>query len=406
MMYDSRTNAGEELRTAHEILDCLESDGPLSRAAVAKKLGLSRTTLTNLVGRLIDKALVREVTGNDDARGRGRPGIPIDLDASRWRALGAVFNSERWVFAVTTIKGDVVFTHSEPSSSRDAGVFLSSLTKGIGVVRKKFAGALLPGVGIGAPGLVDWERGVILRADDLGWTEIAVREAVEKACGFTAFVINRNRAAGVAEARYGRGKGCDSFIYIGVGTGISAAIMLGGELLHGVSHSAGEIGHVVTDPRGPRCRCGKRGCLQTLAAEPGLVDRATSLFKAGRIGAKTAVARGIASGAGVKGEDVFADAVEGDEGAESCVRYAAFHLGMVIGNLITTFNPGKVILGGPLIRNAPAFADYVRREAAKWAMEHPLAAVTVEASGLDESAGARGAACLVLRNKLELVDAG
>lgn len=392
----------DERKTANSILECLEDGGPQSRAVVAKKLGLSRTTLTNIITPLIEKKLVREQGEQTNSRGRGRPGIPVDLETGQWFALGAVFHSRHWVFVVTNLKGEVVATKSTRSSITIPEKFIESLIKGIGSMRKLSPGLLLPGIGIGAPGLVNWEKGEIIRADDLGWINIDVGKKVESATGLTPYVINRNRAAGIAEARFGGGKHLSNFLYVGIGTGISAAIMLDGDLLHGASYSAGEIGHVVVDPKGPRCGCGKRGCLQTVAAEGALAADAERLFRSGHIALDSELGRVFSAGGGVKGEEVFRAAAKGDRGAEKCVRHMAIHLGRALGNMITILNPGKVILGGPLMRDGEVLVRHIQEIAAEWAMEHPFSSVKIEASDLDEFAGARGAACLVLRNKLEL----
>lgn len=400
MIRNNHANGWDDLKNSRNILACLESMGPLSRATVAKKLDLSRTTLTNLIIRLIDLRLVTELEGGDP-NGRGRPGIPVDLDTSAWFALGAAFHSGHWVFVVTNLRGEVVAKQTGPACSGEQKSVLASLVKGLGAMLAKPPGKLLPAVGIGAPGLVNADTGTVIRADDLGWQDVDIAGAIGKATGLDAFVVNRNRAAAVAEARYGSGRGVANFVYIGVGTGISAAIMLDGELLHGSTYSAGEIGHIVVDPRGPECGCGNRGCLQTLAAEKALVRMAVSLSEAGKLPGKSPLAAALAAG-GLDGAAICAAAMAGDKTADACVRSAAAYLGREVGNLITTLNPEKVVLGGPLIRAGSILVDYVREEAAAWAMKHPLSSVVIEAGILDEYAGARGAACLVLKKKLEL----
>lgn len=392
---------GDDTRTANAVLACLENDGPMSRASVAKRLDLSRTTLSNLISRFIDLKLVAELEGGDPL-GRGRPGIPVDLDTSAWFALGAEFHSSRWVFVVANLKGEVVATKTIESSAEDPKRFVNSLTRGIQQMRGLAPGRLFPAVGVGAPGLVDRERGVIIRADDLGWREVNVRGQVEKATGYAAYVVNRNRATGMAEARFGLGRGVDNFIYIGVGTGISAAVMLGGRLVNGSHYGAGEIGHVTVDPKGPPCGCGRCGCLQTLAAGGAVARYAAELRAAGKIAADGPLARALAKGEELSGEVVCRAAREGDKAALACVRQAAGYLGMVAGSLVTTLNPEKIILGGPLVRVGPALVDAVREETGRWAMRHPFSQVAIERSDLDEYAGALGAACLVLENKLEL----
>ncbi|MCC8189647.1 MAG: ROK family protein [Planctomycetes bacterium] len=391
-----------DLKTAHGVLACLESEGPLSRAAVAKKLGLSRTTLSNLISELISQGLVAELAGSDP-QGRGRPGIPVDLDTSRWLALGAAYHSGRWAFTLVNLKGEVVAARTSPPTTGQPASFLSALVRGIRQFAASHSGNLLPAVGIGAPGLVNWETGTIIRAADMGWEGIDIRTAVAEGTGYAAYVLNRNRASGVAESRYGRGRNVDNFIYIGIGTGISAAIMVGGKLLHGAGY-AGEIGHIVMDPDGPACGCGRRGCLQAMAAEGALVDQAARRCGTGKTSRRSGdLARLFASGRRVSGRDICRAAEDGDPVAQESVRTVAAILGLAVGNLITTFNPDKIIFGGPLIRAGAILVDYVRQETARWAMAHPFSLAAIETSSLDDYAGARGAACMVLGRKLALV---
>ncbi len=396
-----QSEAGAEANTANEILNCLENYGPLSRAAVAKRLGLSRTTISTLMTRFIEQGLVSEKEG-EDPQGRGRPGIPVDMNRESWFALGAEYYSSRWVFAIINLKGEVVVTQTmQPAGDRPEN-FLAALVRGIEYMRSNFSGRLLPAVGVGAPGLVNWEDGSIIRADDLGWVDVRIRDVVEKKTRLSVFVLNRNRATGVAEAKYGQGKAVGNFVYIGVGTGISAAIMLGGRLLHGCGYSAGEIGHLTMDPNGPPCRCGKSGCLQTLCSSVALARMARELRDSGGVEPDGALGRAMVGELEFTGETVYRAALAGDAAANLCVDRAARHLGRAVGELITILNPKKIIIGGPLVRLSSLLVDRTREAAAGWAMAHPNSLATIEASGLDEYAGALGAACQVLRHKLEL----
>lgn len=401
MGHGNRLIDGLDMKTADSILDCIEKEGPLSRASVAKRLDLSRTTLSNLISRFMEQKLVAELEGTNPL-GRGRPGIPVDIDTSTWFALGAEFHSGRWVFVIVNLKGEVVATETVKVDSDSADGFLAALVKGVKRIGGKSPGRLLPAVGVGVPGLVNWEEGTIIRAADLGWEQVPIKETVEKATGLAVYALNRNRATGIAEARCGKGRNVDNFVYIGIGTGISAAIMLGGKLLHGSSYGAGEIGHLTVDPKGPECGCGRRGCLQTLAAGGALVRKARQLLDSGKAKSDGELARALSEQNGSGGEAVCLAAMAGDKMALSCVRSAASYLAMAVGSLVTTLNPEKVIFGGPLVRVGPILVDLVRQEASKWVMPHSFSFVSLDASELDEYAGALGAACLVLARKLDL----
>ena len=374
----------------------VEEGGGISRAAMSRRLGLSRQTASTIATKLIESGLVAEREGKAD--GRGRPGLILELGAEKWFALGAEFHSGRWVFALTNLRGDIVSSSSRSLPEQSPEAFLEILAEGLSEAMKTCPGRLLPAIGIGAPGLVDCERGLIVRADDLGWSSIAIADYLKIRLGLDAYVINRNRGSGLAEARFGAGRGQGSFVYVGIGTGISAAFVVEGRLLHGANYSAGEIGHLVVEPEGPTCRCGRRGCLQVLASGSAMAARAATFIAEGRTTSLALLPPGR-----LRGEDICAAARLGDLVALDCLEVAASRLGLALANIVTTFNPDKILLGGPVGREEGPFLDLVRASTERWAMDYPFSAAKIERGALGERAGALGAACLVLDRKLHLV---
>ncbi|MCE1196484.1 ROK family transcriptional regulator [bacterium] len=382
-----------------EVLSAVENRAGESRASIARLLGLSRTTSSKIVSQLIDLKLL--VEKNLLREGRGRPGMLLDLDTSTWRAIGAEYHSGRWTFVETDLKGNILRTSSlKVARGADPDTFLDGLAKGLGEFSANATGELLPTFGVGAPGLVDCDRGVILRADDLGWKNVRVAEFVKKKLGAKVLLINRNRGAGLAEARFGAGRGVHQMVYIGIGTGISAAFMIDGKLVHGSLYSAGEIGHIAMDTQGPVCGCGKRGCLHVYASGWAIARRAAALMEQGR---ESSLAAGGKRSEPLTGEEVCVAAAAGDGLALECVQDAAAKLGLAVANIITTFNPDKVVIGGPIgLINGPLL-DTLRAEAERWTMPHAFQAAKIERGALGESVGAIGGACLVLDRKLSLV---
>ena len=399
-----RAELSADIFNLSAMLAGVEESGGISRADLARRLGLSRTTASTIIARFIESGLVaeREGDGRQEGRcrpdGRGRPGILLDLATDRWFALGGEYHSGKWLFCITDLKGRIVASHSRQVPDMSPDAFLASLVEGLRETASATPGRLLPAVGIGAPGLVDCARGAIVRADDLGWPAVEVADDVRARYGGEVFVINRNRGSGLAEVRFGAGRGIHSLVYIGIGTGISAAFLSDGALIHGSGWSAGEIGHVVIAADGPRCHCGKRGCLQMVASGSAMAARAAGLIASGRPSELAALPPGE-----LRGEAVCAAAAAGDPVALDCLAEAAAPLGLAVANLITAFNPDKVILGGPVGHAAGPFVGMVRDQAAIHAMDHPFGMVSIEPGSLGEFAGALGAACLVLDHKLGLV---
>lgn len=382
------------------VVSAIEKGKAVSRADIARELGLSRTSASTMVGTLISLGLVAE--RHSAAEGRGRPGIRLELDGSRWRAIGAEYHSNIWTFVETDLAGRIVRSESKPGSGIDPVSFLHDLVSGLEKFRGESTGIVLPAIGIGAPGLVDCDRGLIIRADDLGWKEVLVAETVRGKLGCEIFLINRNRGSGLAEARYGAGRGVHQMVYIGIGTGISAAYMADGRLIHGSSFSAGEIGHITMDTDGPVCACGKRGCLHVYASGRALVDRAIGFISEGR---HTILTETDKDGTRISGESVCAASASGDPVALDCLRESGRYLGIAVANIVTSFNPDMVILGGPIGSMESPLVDIVAAETARWAMSHPFAAVRICRGILGNSAGALGGACLVLDHKIRLAAA-
>ena len=276
-------------------------------------------------------------------------------------------------------------------------------------MKKEIPGTLIPLIGIGTPGLVNSETGVIVRADDMGWKKVAIKEPVMESLGIPCYVMNRHRAAGLAETRYGSGKGVKNLIYIGIGNGISAAFINEGELLEGANYSAGEIGHLLIDPDGPLCGCGRYGCLQAFSSGPALVrickEKYFSLKAIGDTLPSNILFDAIESNT-LSAEKIAYQANEGNVEAIECIEKIAVQLGIAVSNLINALNPQKIIIGGPLANTGPLLANQIKKEAAIRAMPSPFSSVQIEPSSLGNIASSLGAAYLPLKYKLEVVLSG
>ncbi|MFA6507028.1 MAG: ROK family transcriptional regulator [Treponemataceae bacterium] len=402
MKYEPAT----DWKIIHSVMQCIESGIRMpSRADVAKQLTLSRTTVSTIVGQLIESGLVMEL--DSSAQGRGRPGIPLTLDPKNWFALGAAFQGKTWMFLIVDINGNIVREHSKTILQTTEDSFIESLVSGLKQMRENFPGKLLPQIGIGSPGLVSSDTGTIIRADDMGWKNIPLGNIIQKRIGLPAVIMNRNRTSGLAEAKLGAGKNVSDLIFIGIGTGISAAIFTDGRLVNGTSYSAGEIGHTLVDPNGPLCGCGRYGCLQALASSSALVhlvkERHRTLKKNDDAIPPNSLWEIIDDDAKLTGEYVSIEANKGNPIARECLNDLARYLGIATANLINTLNPRKVLLGGTLSNSGPLLTQLVSAEAEKHAMAAPMAAATIEQGRLGNKAAALGATSLPLAHKVDLV---
>jgi len=253
----------------------------------------------------------------------------------------------------------------------------------------ELAAALPPGVqvaalGVAVPGAVDAQRGVVVEATNLAWRNVDLAASLASRVGLPVFIEHDVRSAALAELVFGQGGDLRDFLFVTIGTGIGAAVVVEGRIYAGANRLAGEIGHVVVAPDGPFCACGKQGCLEAIASASALVRR-------GR-------AAGLPEE--LTGEQLAALVAAGDPPAVRVWREATDAVGLALANYAMVMDPLRIILGGGLAEAGELLLGPVRTAMAR----HLNAAysVTVTASALGAAAGRLGAAALArLRLKEE-----
>jgi glucokinase len=254
------------------------------------------------------------------------------------------------------------------------------------------------GVGLGIPGKVDPEQGIGVLSVNLGWRDVPVRNWLEDALGLPCAIENDVRAAILGESQYGAGRGVSNLVYLSLGTGIAASILIAGHLWRGAHGLAGEIGHTVFVADGTPCRCGARGCLEALAAGPALALRAQEEIRAGRA---SLLQRMTANHTDLTAEHIFAAAAQGDDLASQILSEAASHIAYAIYLLAMAYDPQMVVLGGGLAHEGSPLIEAVRSGVVRW-MEQALIfreildeqALCV--TSLQRDAGILGAAALII----------
>ena len=259
-----------------------------------------------------------------------------------------------------------------------------------GVGRRKIVG-----IGIGSPGPLNPSTGVVRSAPNLyGWKNVPLKAAIEKELGIATFVENDCNAAALGEKLFGAGKGVNDFIYITVGTGIGGGLIINGELYHGESGAAGEVGHVVIDVNGPRCNCGNYGCLEAMASGPAIARMATEAIKKGR---KTLISEAVGGDLKrITAEVVIDAASKGDELALEILDKAGTYLGIGMAGMINVINPEMVILGGGVMKAGDLLLKPIKRTVKKYAFPAHVEAVEIVPAALGDDAGVIGAAAVVL----------
>jgi glucokinase len=253
------------------------------------------------------------------------------------------------------------------------------------------------GVGIGAPGAVDFADGKVIFAPNMeGWKDVSLKKDLEKALGVPVFVENDGNIAalGVHVAEL-KGK-ARSLIGIFVGTGIGGGLIVNGDLYSGFNHTAGEIGHMVLDLNGPKCGCGNKGCFEALASRTAIFQQ----IKAGiKDGEKTLLTEMLGNDlADLRSGDLRKAIRRGDKFVDKVIEGAAEYIGIGIANLVNVLSPEVVVLGGGVIEAlADEMMSVIVETAQDYAMPGTMKGVEIIASKLGDSAGITGAAVLAHR---------
>jgi glucokinase len=257
-----------------------------------------------------------------------------------------------------------------------------------GVARGDVAAA-----GIGSPGPLDAEAGVILFSANLNVKNFPLGPELSAKIGCPVLVQNDVRVGGYAEFRLGAGRGFQDLIITFVGTGIGGCLILGGEIVAGSTGNAGELGHMIIKAGGPRCGCGARGCMEALASKTAIARR---VDKAVRKGLPTVLGEKMArKGGRLKSGDLAEAVAAKDLVALKEVQRAAHFLGIGLGSLINAFGPELIVVGGGVAGAlGDSYVDLVRTAARTQAITDPKATIPIDRAALGDNAGILGAALL------------
>jgi predicted NBD/HSP70 family sugar kinase len=339
-----RSNERLVLRTIYEL-------GPISRAGVARATGLTRTTVSDVVEDLVGGGLVSEV-GMGPSTG-GKAPILLEVPADARHLVGVDVDRDRISGALVNLRGEIRSRASRGLADRD-GEAASGELASLVLELTHAAQEPLAGIGIGAPGLVDTATGTVRWAVGLDWRDVPVGPRLTELTGLPVVIINDSQAAAMGEWAFGRHDPSSAMIVVKVGEGIGAGIIIGGRLYTGDAAGAGEVGHTRVVDDGPRCRCGGRGCLETVASLRAVLERAREL-----------VAESPASvlAQGPLTRDSLRQAFEtGDALARQVVLESARPLGRVLGAMIGTLGAREVVLVGAMTAFGQPWLDAVRTE--------------------------------------------
>jgi predicted NBD/HSP70 family sugar kinase len=367
------------------IVDFLRTNGTASRAELSRRTGLSRSTVSTLVADLQRRGLVVERAGQFAGEGQpGRPAALLELDPSAAAAVGIDFDHDKVRVAVSDLSRSVL---AEASAAHDvdhdalgALDLAAELTEDV-LDQAELDRERLLGVGVALAGPIDHDKGAVHPSDVLpGWADIDAATELEQRLDTLAYVDNDANLGALAEVTLGAGRNARFAAYVSISSGIGAGIVVDGRPYHGHRGTAGEIGHVVVDPQGPICRCGNRGCLETLASGPALLK----LVRESRDREDLTV------------REMIELARDGDAGCRRAIVDAGEVVGRVVAGLVNLFSPEMVVVGGDLGEAGDLLLDPLREAVRRNALPAAAEDLRVVAGELGERANLLGALALVL----------
>ena len=266
-------------------------------------------------------------------------------------------------------------------------------------LRAEEKGATVSGVGVGAPGPLDYHNGIVLLAPNLGWKDMPLRARISEALGLPAALDNDANCAALGEWWQGAAKGSEHALAVTIGTGIGGGVILHGKIYHGASDCAGELGHTTIDMDGRRCACGNYGCLEAYASGTAIALRAAEALAFGYESTLRAKVGGDLSK--ITAQTVYEAAAEGDELGLEVVRDTATYLGAGIANFLNIFNPSVVVVCGGVTAAGERLFAPMQREVARRAFKPAVAACRIVPGILPGSAGVLGAVKSFLDQRAE-----
>jgi predicted NBD/HSP70 family sugar kinase len=320
------------------------TQGPVSRAEVARRTGLSSAAVTKVARPFIDVGYLEESGASErGASGIGRPASPLAVRADREFFVGVKVTSDELIGVVTDLRSEVRATARRPLAGTGVGQAVTALTE---LVHELLAAD--PGfrerthrIGVAVSGDVDLASGLVRYSPFLRWRDVPLAALAEAATGLAAAVENDVKALTVAERWFGEGRGASSFAVVTVGAGIGCGLVLNGCLVAGARGVAGEIGHVQVMDGGPLCHCGARGCVEAIASTQAILDAAGE--------------------PGLTIDAAIDRARAGDEALRAVFARAGRAIGLGLVAMANLVGPDRIVVSGEGLAAYDLFEDELRR---------------------------------------------
>lgn len=345
----------------NRILGIIYREPSISRERIAEETGLGASITYRHVKELKNRKIIGE-SGQRKSEG-GRRTELLSINPKAGYLIGASIRKDKLIWVLSDLSGKILQSMSEELETVDeVRKIISQLSNGINKIIRNGGISLseIYGVGVGIPGILDIERKIgITNIHVNDWSNIRIREMIQKEINLPVFLENNNNLTALAENRFGQGKGISNFLALDISFGIGMGMFLDGHPYIGTQGRAGEAGHIQIDPEGPFCTCGNRGCLESMVSIPSLVKQARESITQGVVSEIVQLASNNIDNIEI---EMICEALhKRDKLAINLMQKAADNIGLVVGNIVNLLNPERIILGGEITNAGQEFLDMLNQ---------------------------------------------
>jgi glucokinase-like ROK family protein len=363
----------------------------IGRAEIARITSLTRTTVSDIVAELIAEGLVKEV-GLGVSTG-GKSPILLSLVADSRYLIGLDLARKKFSGAIVNLRGEIRYKVDHDIQGLDGYAALASVHA---ILDRLIQTSYKPlvGIGIGTPGLINTNEGVVVNAVNLDWKDLSLAHPLQEKYKLPVLVFNDSQAAAMGEYTYGTDHSSDdNLIVINARNGIGAGIIINRQLFQGDGGGAGEIGHVVVVPEGGQlCRCGNRGCLETVASSQALVKRMQALIS------QSSSTESLQSAQEITLNTIEQAFLNNDPLARQVVLESGQYMGMAISSLVGTLNIQKIVLMGDMTRFGQPWLEAIQRTISQATLSRLAQETKVEIGQLGGNSIILGSSAMLANN--------
>ena len=377
------------------VLKTIFDHDAISRAEIARLTKLTRATVSDMVARLIKEGLVEEV-GYGESIG-GKAPILLSLVADSRYLIGLNLAQDKFIGSVVNLRGEIKKTVEFPIDDIDGNQALQLVYQILDQLTNNHWKPLV-GIGVGTPGLVNTQEGIVVNAVNLDWQDLPLARLLETRYRLPVTILNDSQATAIGEFVYGAIYHSESnLVVVTVKHGIGAGILINGRLFQGDGGGAGEIGHVVVQENGALCRCGKYGCLETIASARAILQRAVSLAP-----------EYSDSELAKNPQDISLDAIKlawqaNDTLARRVMSDAAHYLGISMAGLVGALNIQKIVLSGDMATFGESWLRSVQESMNQASLARMAQDTKLELGALEFKACILGASAFMLLENYNLL---